>query len=133
MPMTSEYCAGAPSPELERGVAEFNTGRYYDCHETLEDLWRGDQTPHRDLYKGMLQVGVALYHLERGGRRGPLRLLRRAQELLRPFAPVCHGYDIARLVADARDCQRVVEGLSEEASVPGRVFTLRIHRAGVDD
>ncbi len=33
---------------LAKGVREFNSWRFYDCHETLEDVWRavgGEESP----------------------------------------------------------------------------------------
>ncbi len=59
-----------PPPALIRGLAQFNAGEYWECHETLEVLWRADPRPIRALYQGILQVGVAFYHLHRGNYNG---------------------------------------------------------------
>ena len=94
-------CAG-PLPELARsGIALFNEGEYYRCHDALEEAWRQDEGPGRELYQGLLQVGIAYYQIERGNYRGALKMLLRARQWLEPLPAVCRGVDVAGLRADA--------------------------------
>ena len=94
-------CAG-PLPELARsGIALFNEGKYYECHDALEEAWRQDEGPGRELYQGLLQVGIAYYQIERGNYRGALKMLLRARQWLEPLPAVCRGVDVAGLRADA--------------------------------
>lgn len=90
----------APLGLLE-GIDQFNRGEYYECHETLEEIWRADRSRIRDLYKGILQIGVAIYHAKRSNRSGAERLLASGMKLLGPFAPVCMGIDVADLLESA--------------------------------
>ena len=94
-------CDGELPPLVVKGIEEFNHGEFYEQHEALETAWRAEPRPVRKLYQAILQIGVACYHLERGNRTGALRLLERGLRKLRPFAPVCLGIDVARLIADA--------------------------------
>ncbi|MBE3144354.1 MAG: DUF309 domain-containing protein [Planctomycetes bacterium] len=48
------------------GLRLFNSGEYFQAHEVLEDVWREERRPIRELYRGILQVAVAYYHLNRG-------------------------------------------------------------------
>ncbi len=103
-------CAG-PLPELARsGIALFNEGKYYQCHDALEEAWRQDEGPGRELYQGLLQVGIAYYQIERGNFRGALKMLLRARQWLEPLPAVCRGVDVAGLRADA---DRVHAALTE--------------------
>lgn len=94
---------------LALAVAQFNRADYYDCHDTLEALWRDERTTLRDLYKGILQIAVGLYHETRGNRRGALRLLESGAALCDPFAPVCQGLDVASLLLQVRACRAALE------------------------
>lgn len=96
-------CRNPPSPTLRAGVRQFNSGEYFACHETLEDLWLAEPGPQRRLYQGILQVAVGLLHLQRGNAAGAESLLDRGSALLEPFLPVCLELDIATLVAGARE------------------------------
>jgi predicted transcriptional regulator len=61
-----------------RGVAEFNEGRYFDCHDTLEEIWQGLRGPARDFLQGLIQVAVAFHHLARFAR----------------YPARCYGFDL---------------------------------------
>ena len=91
-----------PLPELVRAaIALFNEGHYYKCHDALEEAWRQDERPGRELYQGLLQVGIAYYQIERGNYRGALKMLLRARQWLEPLPDACRGVDVAALRADA--------------------------------
>lgn len=106
-----EPAEAALPPLLRAGIAEFNAGEYFACHETLEALWKAERGPRRALYQGILQLAVALYHLQRGNYRGTLVLLARARANLAPFAPVCAGVDVAGLLAAAEAIEQAVRAL----------------------
>jgi len=94
-------CADQPDPQLLTGIEEFNAGRFFEQHETLETLWRDTRTPVRGLFHGILQIGVGFHHWGRGNHHGAETLLGEGIERLRPFAPVCQTIDVAALIADA--------------------------------
>ena len=92
----------APPSLLCRGVAQFNRREYWECHETLEVLWRAEPRPVRDLYQGVLQVGVAFHHLRNRNYSGAVKMLRRGLPRLRDLPEVCQGLHVAELHRDAR-------------------------------
>lgn len=55
----------------------------------------------RDLYHGIIQIGVGLYHWSRGNFHGASVLMAEGIDHLRPFAPSCQGIDVERLIDDA--------------------------------
>ena len=108
-------CREKPPLKLLEGIGQLNRGEYYDCHETLEEIWMHEQGKIRDLYKGILQIAVAIYHAKRSNLKGAMRLVTSGMELLRPFAPECKGIDVAHLLQSAG---RFREELNELASDP---------------
>ena len=82
-------CRDAPPPALLEGIALFNRGEFFECHEVLEDLWREEDAPVRALYQGVIQIGVALHHLRRGNWRGAVKLLTAGTEKVARFLPRC--------------------------------------------
>ena len=104
-----------PLPESAmRGIEEFNAGRYFEQHETLELVWRAEQRPVRDLYRGILQIGVALLHIERGNAPGALKMFERAFRWLEPFRPACQGVDVERLLRESRAAHAEVKRLGPD-------------------
>jgi predicted metal-dependent hydrolase len=109
--MSNEACSEAPPRLLIEGIAQFNRGEFFEQHETLETLWRAEPRPIRRLYQGILQIGVAFYHLRRRNYHGTVYMLTRGSMYLTPFAPACQTVDVRRLLDDAAAALRVVEAL----------------------
>lgn len=96
----ADACA-EPISELARsGLMKFNEGAYYKAHDALEAAWVADQGAGRDLYRGILQVGIAYHQIERGNYRGAVKMLLRVRQWLDPLPVRCRGVDVARLRAD---------------------------------
>ena len=109
-----DFCEEPPPPALLEGIAQFNRGLFFEQHETLELLWRAEGRGVRLLYQGILQIGVAFHHLQRGNHHGTVYMLTRGSGYLRPFAPRCQGVDVARLLDDAAAALREVERLGPD-------------------
>ncbi len=83
-----------------RGLELFNRGEYFEAHEALELAWREERGPVRELYRGILQVAVAYYHILRGNYRGAQKMFLRSRTWLAPFPDRCCGIDLASLRGD---------------------------------
>ena len=107
--------AREPLPELARkAIALFNAGEFFEQHEAFETLWRAEPGPIRQLYQGILQVGVAYLQIQRGNYDGARKIFQRAWQYLTVLPDVCRGIDIARLRADAQAAQAELERLGPE-------------------
>jgi predicted metal-dependent hydrolase len=105
-----ERCADPPPPLLIRGVHEFNAREFFECHETLEELWRAETHPIRYLYQGILHIAVGYYHQRRGNHHGAITKLGSGLKLLAHYAPRCQGVEVAPLVETAnRARERLLE------------------------
>ena len=89
-------------------IREFNSGQFFACHETLEELWKADNAPNRAVYQGILQIGVAFHHIRvTRNWRGAVRMLmsglafHRALSWPHPQVGRCH-YDRCRPISP--DC-----------------------------
>lgn len=107
-------CAESPPPLLVRGIREFNTRKFFDCHETLEELWRAEDDPIRYLYQGILHVGVGYYHWERGNHHGAVTKLGSGIELLQFYRPRCQGVEIEPLLGTALAARDALLELGKE-------------------
>jgi predicted metal-dependent hydrolase len=94
-------CDAPPPSELLHAIEQFARGEYFEQHETLENLWRATRAPIRELYHGILQIGVGLHHLRRGNHHGAAVLLEEGIERLRPFTPACQRVDVDALIREA--------------------------------
>ena len=107
-------CSDSAPDGLTEGIRLFNAGKYYECHEVLETLWRDERDPIRYLYQGILQIGVGLHHLRNGNYRGATLLLHDGIDKTRRFTPACMGIDTAALCRQAMTCLDHLEVLGRE-------------------
>lgn len=98
---TDDPCRESLPEGVRRGIEEFNAGQFFEQHETLELVWRAELRPIRDLYRGVLQIGVSCLQVERGNAVGAIKMIDRAVKWLQPFRPACQGIEVDRLLEDA--------------------------------
>lgn len=104
-------CTESPPGQLLRGIREFNNREWFECHETVEDLWIGSEGEIRDFYQGIIQVAVALHHWRNGNFGGAVSLLKGGAGYLRKVAERCLWVDVAGLIADADRVRIELEAL----------------------
>lgn len=109
-------CKETPPGQLLLGIRQFNAGEWYDCHETLEELWIGETGEVRDLLQGMLQIAVALHHWRNGNHGGAVSLLKGGVTYLQRVSDTCLWVDVAALIADADIVRSSLETLGREKS-----------------
>ena len=59
-----------PPEEYLRGIALFNDGRFYECHEVWETVWLRASGDEREFLHAMIQAAAALLHVQRGNLKG---------------------------------------------------------------
>jgi uncharacterized protein len=127
-------CGEQPPELLLEGIRQFNRREFFACHETLEALWKEEPRRIRDLYQGILQIGVGLYQAERGNYPGATLTLGRGLERVRPFQPACQGVDVAGLVrqAEVADAELRRLGFRRVAELDsGLIPVIRLEKEGV--
>jgi uncharacterized protein len=115
---------------LARGVDEFSRRLYYECHDTLEELWSGVRGPSRDFFQGLIQAAVGFYHLDSGNREGARRLFDRALARLERYPARYAGVEAGPLRASvARFRDALAAGDEPPAEEPPRIDLSRSPRA----
>jgi hypothetical protein len=107
-------CEDSPPGQLLQGIREFNSREWFECHETVEDLWIGSEGEARDLYQGIIQIAVALHHWRNGNFGGAVSLLKGGAGYLVHVSGVCQWIDVAGLIADADRMRAALEELGKE-------------------
>ncbi|MBI5652644.1 MAG: DUF309 domain-containing protein [Chloroflexi bacterium] len=117
-------CRDYPAPQLVHALEQFNRGEYWAQHETLEEIWRAERDESiRNFYKGVLQIGVGLYHLTRQNYSGAIKVLTRGISYLRPYSPRCFGVNVARLIDEST---RILERAHAREEIAANDFP-RVH------
>jgi len=85
-------------PRFITGIEEFNNGLYFECHETLEEIWLEERGEERRFYQGIIQIAAGYYKLEQGVPVGALKLWRMGIEKLQAYGPAYLGINVDALV-----------------------------------
>lgn len=95
-------------PRAIKGIELFNQKKFFAAHEELELAWRDEHRPIRDLYRGILQVGVAYYHIQRRNYIGAQKMFVRAERWLEPYSGNFLGINVGKLKKDASKISRLL-------------------------
>ena len=112
----------APPDLLMNAACQFNDGLFWDCHETLEDLWRATPYPLRHFYQGIIKIAVGFHHTDRHNAKGARTKLSEGLRLLGPFAPTFLGLETGIL---AREVQNWLDALGQNSRVDWAEFDKR--------
>jgi len=111
---------------LVRAVRDFNSGRYFEAHEHLEEALEEVEGDQRwELFLALIQVAVG-YHKRASGHPGAEKMLGLALEKLSALPDVCAGVRVAelrrRIGSDLAAPGRLSERLAED---PPRIRLVR--------
>jgi predicted metal-dependent hydrolase len=107
-------CDSPLHPRAAEGLRLFNAGKYFEAHEALEIAWLEERGKVRDLYRGILQVGVAYLHITRGNYAGAIKVHDRSVKWLKSWPDHCRGIDVRKLREDAGQAIAQVIRLGKE-------------------
>ena len=80
--------------QFRRGIEEFNRGLFFECHDTLEDLWMETVGTDRLFLQGLIQVSVGFYHLFNENFRGAASQFSRGLGKLEKYRPSHRGIEL---------------------------------------
>ena len=107
-------CAESPPGQLLLAIRQFNSREWYDCHETIEEMWLGETGEMRNFLQGTLQISVAMLHWRNGNHGGAVSLLASGVNYLKRVSDVCLWVDVAALIADSDRVRVALETLGRD-------------------
>lgn len=114
-------------PSLSQGVAQFNQGEFYACHDTFEALWTEAMDPDRTFYQGLLQIAVGLYHLSNRNWKGAVILMGEGCGRLQRYGPTYAAVDVAGLLDQTRSLLQALQHAGPEQLDPWLQVRPQIH------
>ena len=73
---------------LRHGIGLFNTGKFFECHEVLEDLYQETGEENKPFLEGLIQLAAAFrLFCDFGETRGPVRMIYQALIRFENFQP----------------------------------------------
>ena len=123
-----DYKFGQFTPEhlakVQEGIELFNEQKYWECHESLEDLWMEDKNDSaRYIYWAIIQVAAACIHYRDSKIIGAQGMINKAREKFRRsrelhvLTPLVLKYldweELEKLVAQIKEKDAKLEDFEE--------------------
>ncbi len=123
-----DYKFGQFTPEhlakIQEGIELFNEQKYWECHESLEDLWMEDKNDSaRYIYWAIIQVAAACIHYRDSKIIGAQGMINKAREKFRRsrelhvLTPLVLKYldweELEKLVAQIKEKDAKLEDFEE--------------------
>ena len=86
-------------PRFLKGIRGIQSKRlFFECHETLEEIWLEEHGEDRLFYQGIIQIAAGYFKLAAGRAGGALKLWRTGLDKIAPYAPVYFGISVESLM-----------------------------------
>jgi hypothetical protein len=79
---------------IEKGRDYFNDERFWECHETLEGVWKKTYEGEKDLIQGIILVAAAFVHYQKNENEICLSILKRGIEKIGSASGKYHSIDV---------------------------------------
>jgi uncharacterized protein len=89
--------------KFHKGVTQFNCGRFFEAHETWEDLWLALEGDSKRVMQGLIQAAVGAHHLQKQNRQGARSLFRNSLRKLSGGPVQFCLVDLRQLIKDLKN------------------------------
>ncbi len=96
-------------PRLLKGIEQFNQRLFFECHETLEEIWLEEHGEDRAFYQGIIQIAAGYFKWEQGVLIGAIKLWRSGLEKLTDYPPVHLGIKLDPFIQDVKANLKEIE------------------------
>lgn len=88
---------------FEKGIDYFNSGYFFEAHDTFEELWMDERDESKFFYQGLVQLSTGFYHFVMMNRKGALSQLQKGAEKLDAFRPEFNGIAVDVVMEKVRE------------------------------
>jgi predicted metal-dependent hydrolase len=88
---------------FEEGIELFNEGKFFECHEAWEEVWKRSTGDEKLFFQGIIQAAVAILHAQRGNLMGASSLYAKASAKLDHLPPEHMGLALGELREALKD------------------------------
>jgi len=104
---------------LKEGIGLFNAGRFFECHESLEDFYLQTDEEHKPFLEGLVQLSAACRIFQEFGEiTGPVRMIRQAIIRLENYQPAYLGIRVKSLIRSLEKWTSRMEACETSSAAP---------------
>jgi predicted metal-dependent hydrolase len=102
---------------FQRGIALFNSSRFWEAHEAWEEIWKNRPEDGRFFVQGLIQLAAAYHQLGKNVYRGVLIHLKQAHERLKLFPADYLGINVLSILRSIETSLGAIEAQPSLAEV----------------
>ncbi|MBL0331334.1 MAG: DUF309 domain-containing protein [Chlorobiota bacterium] len=114
--------------QYELGLNEFNSGKFFESHDTLEDLWMEVRGEKRKFFQGLIQISVGMFHYIHGnftgGENQLVRGIEKLNEYMQSGEEIYLGIDLKSLIKQLSDNRISIRKCIQEGDNPHKYDNL---------
>ena len=107
--------------QLEPGIDLFNQGNFYECHDTIEEIWLQESSDRQPFLQGLIQAAVAFHHYQHGKWGAARSMLQMAIDKLSPFPDTYDGLEIGGLLSALRSWKAALDAALKQNERPRHI------------
>lgn len=86
-----------------KGIQEFNSELFFECHDTLEEIWNEERNPEiKKFYHGLIHVTVGFYHLTNFNFKGATSQFKKAISKLSDYPDTYMNIKLSELLSNVK-------------------------------
>ncbi len=89
---------------FEKGIEYFNTGYYFEAHDTFEEIWMDERGEDVRFYQGLVQLATEFYHLRMNNLKGAESQLSKGFAKLEKYKPEYRNLELTELLNQVAVC-----------------------------
>ena len=98
---------------FKKGLDDYESGEYFEAHESWEDLWSDFNFSDRKFIQGLIQLAVSFVHLGNGNLIGAKSLLKKCQNKFIDYRGIHRGINLEELKYSIEVVEIVYNDLSD--------------------
>jgi len=114
-------------PRFLKGIEEFNQQLFFECHETLEEIWLEDHGDDRLFYQGIIQIAAGYFKWQQGVPIGAIKLWRMGLQKIEPYGLIHLGVNIEALAEAVKKNLAELESCQQSGAVAPTLDIPSIH------
>ncbi len=107
--------------QLDLGIDLFNQREFYECHDTIEEIWLQESSDRQPFLQGLIQAAVAFHHYQHGKWGAARSMLQMAIDKLTPYPDAFEGLDARHLVTGLRTWKAALDQALKRPQRPDRI------------
>ncbi|MCS7013745.1 MAG: DUF309 domain-containing protein [Chloroherpetonaceae bacterium] len=101
-----------------KGIEEYNEARFFECHDTWEEIWHEIYGSDKKFLHGLIQTAIGLYHFTSRNPKGARSMFAKAFAKLEGYQPSYRGIAVSALLRHIeRYCIPVIEQMERGEAV----------------